>query len=140
MRFPIFALIAPLVTSVVLWAVTGSAYTLLFALLGPVIAAGHYVDSRFHARKERARQEAVAEDEELIRSQQEHLDFCTHRAEMLLRYPPSSFYAEQHEILRPAWAAGAVPEGAQRIIRLGTSRVDGMPVLLCGGIVWRCAP
>ena len=48
MRFPIFALIAPVITSVVLWLVTGSAYTLLFAFLGPVMAAGQFVDAKLH--------------------------------------------------------------------------------------------
>ena len=56
MRFPVFALIAPLVTSVVLFLITGSAYTLLFALLGPVMAVAQYFDGKFHTKREALKQ------------------------------------------------------------------------------------
>ena len=74
MRFPVFALIAPLITSVVLWLVTGSAYTLLFALLGPVMAVAQFFDGTFHAKRE-ARKQAEREDEDaLAHSQQDQLE------------------------------------------------------------------
>ena len=58
MRFPIFALLAPIVTSVILWLVTGSAYTLLFALLGPIMALAQFADGKLQARKsEKLKQE-----------------------------------------------------------------------------------
>ncbi|MCU1409893.1 MAG: cell division protein [Rhodoglobus sp.] len=63
-RFPVLASIAPLGVAVVLWLVTQSPYSLLFALLGPVTLLASLADSRFGARrsrrKERARYETDA--------------------------------------------------------------------------------
>ena len=130
MRFPVFALIAPLVTSVVLWLITGSAYTLLFALLGPVMAVAQYFDSRFHAKRENLRKAEQEDDEEIARAQQKHLDAFAHREEMLRRHPSSSAYAHPGNSLRPRWAAGAEPAGEERVVRLGINRADGLPVVL----------
>lgn len=57
--FPVVALLAPAVASVAMWAVTGSPLTLLFALLGPVIAIGTVVDGRWQRRR-RIRRDAMA--------------------------------------------------------------------------------
>ncbi|MBH0131479.1 FtsK/SpoIIIE domain-containing protein [Salinibacterium sp. NK8237] len=58
-RFPVVAAIVPVVASVAIWLITGSAFALVFAALGPLAATGSYVDSRITARKtkrvERAR-------------------------------------------------------------------------------------
>ena len=58
-RFPIVAVLAPVVVSVALFAVTGSPMTLLFAVLGPVTAIASVADAaiggRRHSRRERAR-------------------------------------------------------------------------------------
>ena len=45
------ATIAPVLAAVVLWAITRSPLTLVFAALGPVIAVASLADSRFSARK-----------------------------------------------------------------------------------------
>ena len=130
MRFPLFALIAPLVTSVVLFLVTGSAFTLLFALLGPVMAVAQYFDGRFHAKREALKQAEHEDDEEIALSQQKQLEALAHREEMIRRNPPSSAYAQPGNVLRPLWAAGAQPAGEARVVRLGIDRTDGLPVLL----------
>jgi len=57
-RFPVLASVAPLVVAVVLWLVTNSPYSLLFALLGPVTALASVADSRFGARRSRRRETA----------------------------------------------------------------------------------
>ena len=130
MRFPVFALIAPLVTSVVLFLVTGSAFTLLFALLGPVMAVAQYFDGKFHAKREALKQAEREDEEEISQSQQKQLEALAHREEMLRRNPPSSAYAQSENMMRPLWAAGAQPEGEERVVRLGVDRTDGLPVLL----------
>ncbi len=130
MRFPLFALIAPLVTSGVLFLVTGSAFTLLFALLGPVMAVAQYFDGRFHAKREALTQAEREDEEELALAQQHQLDVIVHREEMLRRNPSSSTYALPHNMTRPLWTAGAQPSGKERVVRLGFDRTDGLPVLL----------
>jgi S-DNA-T family DNA segregation ATPase FtsK/SpoIIIE len=57
--FPLIATLAPVVVSLALWLLTQSIYSLLFALLGPVVAVGGLVDGRVgrrrNVRRERAR-------------------------------------------------------------------------------------
>ena len=57
--FPLVATLAPVVVSLALWMLTQSIYSLLFAVLGPVVAIGGLVDGRVGrrrtARRERAR-------------------------------------------------------------------------------------
>ncbi|MEG1392203.1 MAG: hypothetical protein RSC50_04785, partial [Aurantimicrobium sp.] len=130
MRFPVFALIAPLVTSVVLFLITGSAYTLLFALLGPVMAVAQYFDGKFHTKREALKQAEREDEEEISQSQQKQLEALAHREEMLRRNPPSSAYAEPGNRMRPPWAAGAQSVGDERVVRLGVDRTKGLPVLL----------
>ena len=52
-RFPLVATIAPVAASIVLFAVTRSALTLAFALLGPVVAVASTADSALHRRRAR---------------------------------------------------------------------------------------
>src|SRR4051794_29250556 len=49
--FPLVATLAPVVVSVVVWALTGSAFALLFALLGPIVAVGGVLDSSVGRRR-----------------------------------------------------------------------------------------
>ena len=44
--FPLVATLAPVVVSLALWMLTQSIYSLLFAVLGPVVAVGGLVDGR----------------------------------------------------------------------------------------------
>ncbi|MEJ1230202.1 MAG: FtsK/SpoIIIE domain-containing protein [Galbitalea sp.] len=55
-RFPVLATVAPIVASAVLFAVTRSAYTLVFASLGPVIAIATTADSALQRRRAIARE------------------------------------------------------------------------------------
>lgn len=83
--FPFVATLAPVVVSLALWMLTQSIYSLLFAVLGPVVAVGGLVDGRVGrrraARRDRARYlaaldrtaEAVAEAHERERQRLERL-------------------------------------------------------------------
>ena len=51
--FPVIASVAPLLVAVVIWMFTGSAFVLIFAVLGPVIAVGSMVDGRRTVRRTR---------------------------------------------------------------------------------------
>lgn len=57
---PIVAAVVPVVGAVALWLVTGSVYSLWFALLGPVIAAATVLDARRAARRDGRRAAAEA--------------------------------------------------------------------------------
>ena len=58
-RFPLVAGVAPLAAAGVIWAITGSAFSLVFAALGPVIAVASMVDAR-RTRRTSLRAEARA--------------------------------------------------------------------------------
>ncbi|MET0990775.1 MAG: FtsK/SpoIIIE domain-containing protein [Lacisediminihabitans sp.] len=49
--FPLLASLAPVVGSVLIWAITSSPFALVFALLGPVIAVAGFADARVQARR-----------------------------------------------------------------------------------------
>lgn len=51
--FPIMATVAPLLAAGVIWALTGSAFALVFAVLSPVIAVASMLDTRRLNRKRR---------------------------------------------------------------------------------------
>ena len=57
--FPLLATVAPVAGALVLWMVTGSAISLAFAALGPLVAAASVLDARRQAR--RIRRRAVVE-------------------------------------------------------------------------------
>src|SRR5690554_4714272 len=63
-EFPLLATAAPVVGSLVIWAVTGSPFALVFAFLGPVIAVGSMIDARRHGRRS-ARTEARRFDSDI---------------------------------------------------------------------------
>lgn len=65
--FPWVATIAPVAVSVVLWAVTQSVLSLLFALLGPVVAVGGVLDGR-RTRRRTARDEGRRFSEAITRA------------------------------------------------------------------------
>lgn len=130
MHFPFFALITPVITSVLFWLVTGSAYTLLFALLGPVMGVAQYVDAKRRARKEESLKEERESEESLARTQLQQLEVMAMCHEASLANPPSSRFADSEYRLRPRWAAGEIPQSAARAIRLGINQSGAMPVLV----------
>ncbi len=54
--FPFVATLAPVVVSLVLWMLTQSIYSLLFAFLGPVVALGSLLDGRVNRRRSSRRE------------------------------------------------------------------------------------
>jgi len=52
-RFPFVAALAPVVVSAAIWAITGSAYALIFAVLGPVVAIAGMADGALQGRRSR---------------------------------------------------------------------------------------
>ena len=54
--FPVIATVAPVIGSVVLWAVTKSPYVLVFALLGPLVAVASLGDTALQGRRRAARE------------------------------------------------------------------------------------
>lgn len=56
--FPLIATLAPVLGSVVLWAVTRSPYVLVFAMLGPLVAIASVGDSALQGRRKRSTERA----------------------------------------------------------------------------------
>lgn len=116
MRFPLFALLAPIATSLVLWLVTKSPYTLLFALMGPVMAIASYGDARFGERRRRRMEESASEaerDATLARTQRTN---ALHRSERRHAHPSPSVLAGLDPLARPPWNPDFSAAG---IVRLG---------------------
>lgn len=53
--FPVLASLAPVIGSLVIWAITSSPFALVFAFLGPVIAVGTMIDGRVNGRRSLAK-------------------------------------------------------------------------------------
>lgn len=117
--FPLIASVAPLAAAGVIWLITGSAFVLIFAVLGPVIAVAGMLDARRTGR--RTRRANAADQEQAL---------ATLRAEVVLRHEelrrlqwrrtPSanSIVAAPHAALRwtgsgsdVSLGSGAVPSG-----------------------------
>ncbi|MEY4312552.1 MAG: hypothetical protein RLZZ319_61 [Actinomycetota bacterium] len=125
--FPVVGAIAPLVTSLILWVVTGSAFALLGAVIAPTMVVAHFLDARRRARNTEREKEATRVREEAI------------RREVELRERRSRIAAENR--LRPSIAdiaasAEWVPSrSGDAVVRLG-HLADGSPwlVTLEGGL------
>jgi DNA segregation ATPase FtsK/SpoIIIE, S-DNA-T family len=130
MRFPVFSLLAPILTSVVLFMVTGSAYVLLFALMGPVMAGASFLDSRRTRRQQELSQELKAEEQQAseaasLREQQD-----LERHELLRRFPSSAWWASRADERVPYWAARNTETHTDTKIRVGLLRSKGTPVVI----------
>ena len=86
-KFPLVATIAPVLGSLVIWAVTSSPFALVFAFLGPVVAISSLVDSRFSGRKRRKRENKRFRDEVILA--RAAIDECHHseRSARRLQFP-----------------------------------------------------
>ena len=62
--FPIIAVLAPVIGSLLIWALTRSPFALVFALLGPLVAIASVADTRIQARRT-ARRESSRFDREV---------------------------------------------------------------------------
>lgn len=56
--FPLIATLAPVVASLAMFAITRSPFALVFAFLGPMVAAGTLLDNRVQGRRRRRRERA----------------------------------------------------------------------------------
>jgi S-DNA-T family DNA segregation ATPase FtsK/SpoIIIE len=54
--FPVLATIAPVLVSLVIWVITSSAFALVFAALGPVVAVASVADAKVQAGRHRRRE------------------------------------------------------------------------------------
>ena len=118
--------VVPVIGAVVLWAVTGSPYALLFAALGPLIAVASVADaartSRRTAKKDAAavvRELAVAEAEVARRHDEE-------RKQRWATFPDASRF-----LARPESIWRAVPEREQMLV-IGSGE-DASTVRVSGG-------
>jgi len=134
MRFPVFALIAPIVTSLVLYLVTKSPYTLLFALMGPVMAVASYGDGRLGERrrsKAAAHEAATAEVDKASARQQEE---DQNRSDLRRAHPAPGHLSAVDPRARPPWNPDLAVAGT---VRLGLTRAtesrqgrNGVPLLV----------
>jgi DNA segregation ATPase FtsK/SpoIIIE, S-DNA-T family len=114
-RFPLVATVAPLVVSAVLFAVTRSAYTLVFAALGPVVALASSVDAALSRRRLR-RREAARFARDVARVSAEIED--AHRLERAERDAPSPRSAELTlfpELVGTRWRRRAIGDVPVRV-------------------------
>ncbi|MFF2390683.1 FtsK/SpoIIIE domain-containing protein [Agromyces sp. NPDC058104] len=124
--FPVLATLAPIGGALALWAITGSPFSLVFAVLGPVVAIASMLDARRQARRRR-RRAATDRDARLdelrgeISARHEH----ELRAAWRLTPSPSSIVSGG---ARPTWTDRRPPP---IVIGAGVARsavrVDGMP-------------
>ncbi|MFD4420391.1 FtsK/SpoIIIE domain-containing protein [Agromyces sp. NPDC058484] len=125
--FPVLATIAPIAGALVLWMITGSAISLAFAALGPLVAVASVLDARRLARRARRRgDEERAAKLESVRAQIDDRHAVLRAAAW--RRTPSARH------LAGARSASAWRDGTAGSIVLGRGpvtsglRVDGTPV------------
>ncbi|HEY9310089.1 MAG TPA: cell division protein FtsK, partial [Microbacterium sp.] len=124
---PVAAAVVPVIGAVALWLVTGSVFTLWFALLGPVIAAATVLDARRAARKDgrRAAADAArARDDVASAVAARH----THeRAQLWGRHPDVARLAARDDIWRSARAESIVVGAGERASVVRVTGGDGDP-------------
>ncbi|MGR0220335.1 FtsK/SpoIIIE domain-containing protein [Agromyces sp. ZXT2-6] len=123
--FPWIASSAPVAGALLIWAVTGSTFALLFAVLGPLVAVASMLDSRRQAVRER-RRGAADRERALARLEDEiALRHDLEREAAWRDAPGARRIIEQHV---PAWrerAPGRVVLGAAGVP--SRVRVEGVP-------------
>lgn len=124
--FPVLAVLAPVAGALVLWAITGSPFALVFAVLGPVVAVASMLDARRQGRARRRR--AAAERGRLLEELRAEVDgrHASERQAAWRRSPSPAALIERS--IPPAWQPGPLPaivigSGAARSV----VRVDGTP-------------
>jgi S-DNA-T family DNA segregation ATPase FtsK/SpoIIIE len=124
---PLVAAVVPVIGAVALWLVTGSVFTLWFALLGPVIAAATVLDARRAARKDGRRASADAaraRDEVASAVAARH---AHERAQLWGRHPDVARLAARDDIWRGARAASIVVGTGERASVVRVTGGDGDP-------------
>ena len=133
MRFPVFALIAPVVTSLVLWLVTKSPYTLLFALMGPVMAVASYGDGRLGERRRAKTAATDAETAEVEKKAARESDADHQRSALRHAHPAAGHLSAVDPRARPPWNPDLASAGTVRLGLTGASASrnlrNGVPLL-----------
>lgn len=124
--FPWIASVAPVAAAVLVWAVTGSGFALVFAVLGPFVAVASMLDSRRQAARDRRR--AAAERERaLVRLGDEVALRHDLERERAWRESPGARRVVEQQV--PAWRDR---EPGEVVVGTGTVpsrvRVEGVPV------------
>lgn len=124
--FPLLATLAPIGGALALWAITGSPFSLVFAVLGPVVAIASLLDAR---RQSRRRVRRAAGERDVLLGELDAEVSARHveerRAAWRLTPSPSSIVSSG---ARPAWTDRTPPPfvlGAGE--RRSAVRVDGAP-------------
>lgn len=123
--FPWIASVAPLAGAVLIWAVTGSAFALVFAVLAPLVAVASMLDARRQAARDR-RRSAAERERALLRLQDEIASRHDLERERAWRETPGARRAVEQAA--PAWRGrepGAVVVGAAAVP--SRVRVEGVP-------------
>ncbi|KQZ07485.1 hypothetical protein ASD23_16665 [Agromyces sp. Root1464] len=125
--FPLIASLAPVAGALALWAITGSPFSLVFAVLGPIVAIGSMLDARRSAR--RLRRRAGADRRRLVGELRLEIGE-RHRLERRAAWhrTPSSRSLLEHSV-HPAWREAALPPLVLgRGAAASALRVEGAPV------------
>src|SRR5215207_1968675 len=124
---PVLATVAPIAGALVLWMLTGSAISLAFAALGPLVAVASVLDARRQARRAK-RRGAADRTERLERVRAEIAErHCAERRAAWRRAPTARHIAE-------AGGASDWRDGIPGLVVLGRGtvasglRVDGTPI------------
>ncbi|TQM34665.1 S-DNA-T family DNA segregation ATPase FtsK/SpoIIIE [Microbacterium kyungheense] len=120
---PVVAAIVPVVGAVALWLVTGSVFTLWFALLGPLIAAATLLDARRASRRDgrRASVEAARARDRVAAAVVERHD--AERAQLWLRHPDIAHFDAREDDVWRGGPVGPIVVGAGE--RSSTVRITG---------------
>ena len=117
--FPVIAVLAPVIGSMLIWALTRSPFALVFALLGPLVAIASVADARVQSRR-MARRESARFDRDIAVTRVAIARFHSGERESLLRAAPGAVGLTARSIHDPErWrisAATGVP------VRLGIGR------------------
>lgn len=124
--FPVLATVAPIAGALVLWMLTGSAISLAFAALGPLVAVASVMDARRQARRMQRRGAAErAERLEAVRAEIARRHVAERAAAW--RHAPSARHIAEGGVASD-WrdrAPGAVVLGRGAVV--SDLRVDGSP-------------
>ena len=123
--FPIVATLVPLVGGVALWAIVGSPFALLFALLGPLIAIGGLVDQVRAGRRRRVQGDTEYERLLAVVSAEATERHDRERRELRAMHPNVGAFARRPEEVWRATAVGSRDLVVGRGARPSTVRVTG---------------
>ena len=128
--FPVVATIAPVLGSVLIWAITRSPFALVFAALSPIVAIASLLDARWNGRKHRTREnrrfitQAARTREAIVRFHE------SEREQLQIVFPSISAVLKSTQGESNRWPEDG---GFAALVRIGQGdaqsclRVDGLP-------------